>query len=94
MVRAHCHRHRDLLPITKHSFRSLQDVPASNIVLLAPIPEYPDPNLVEISPEAWQVICGDVHTVTISLESVMSGSKHPLAQSTAGPGLWNVAESL
>ena len=36
---------------------------------MAPIPGYPDPKPVELSPEAWTIIWRDVHTVTISLES-------------------------
>ena len=39
---------------------------------MAPIPGYPDPKPVELSPEAWEAICREVHTVTISLESGIS----------------------
>jgi hypothetical protein len=36
---------------------------------MAPIPEYPDSDPVELLPEIWTTVCHVVYTVTIVLES-------------------------
>ena len=40
-----------------------------DLVVLAPIPDYPDRKEVEVSKEAWPLICAVVQSVTIALES-------------------------
>jgi hypothetical protein len=39
---------------------------------MAPIPESPDPEPVELLPEIWTTVCRVVRTVTIVLESGIS----------------------
>ncbi len=63
---------QDLLAVARCTFPSLQDVPVGGVILMASIPGYPDAEPVELLPEIWATICGDVHTVIISLESGMS----------------------
>ena len=55
-----------MLVVAQRTFPSLQHVSASDVVLIAPIPGYPDPEPVELSPEVWTAICHNVHKVTIT----------------------------
>jgi len=71
VFREQCLRHEDLLSVARRTFPSLQDVPTSDVVLMAPIPEYPDSEPVELLPEIWTTVCHVVYTVTIVLESEM-----------------------
>ena len=58
-----------MLAVARRTFASLQHVSANDLILIAPIPGYPDPKPVELSPEVWTVIYRHVHKVTIVLES-------------------------
>ena len=58
-----------MLAVARRTFASLQHVSANDLILIAPIPGYPDPKPVELSPEVWTVIYRHVHKVTIILES-------------------------
>ena len=55
-----------MLIVAQRTFPSLQHVSASDVVLIAPIPGYPDTEPVELSPEVWTAICHNVHKVTIT----------------------------
>ena len=61
-----------MLDVARRTFASLQHVSANDLILMAPIPGYPNPKPVELSPEVWTVIYRHVHKVTIVLESGMS----------------------
>jgi hypothetical protein len=59
---------RACLPSPDAPSRPCRYVSASDVVLVAPIPGYPDTEPVELLPEIWTTVCHVVHTVTISLE--------------------------
>ena len=60
---------QDLIWVAQMTFRDLQKVPDENLVILAPIPSYPDQRSAEISMEIWPMINTAVHSLTIALES-------------------------
>ncbi|KAN0132881.1 hypothetical protein V8E53_009246 [Lactarius tabidus] len=66
-----CQAHENLLDVARRTFPSLQYVSGSDVVLMAPIPESPDPEPVELLPDTWMIVWHVVRTVTIVLESEM-----------------------
>jgi len=55
--------------VAQMTFLDMQNVPDEKLVILAPIPGYPDQREAEISMEIWPMINTAVHSVTIALES-------------------------
>jgi hypothetical protein len=60
---------QDVLAVIQRSFRSLQGVPANDIVLLAVVPGFEKHGQVEFSKEVWPMLRAQMGTVTIALES-------------------------
>ena len=51
------------------SMKFMEPFAQEDLVVLAPIPDYPDQKEVEVSKEAWPLVCAVVQSVTIALES-------------------------
>jgi hypothetical protein len=73
-----------MLAVTRRTFRSLQDVPAEDIVLLAAIPGYPVADRVELSKDIWSAVSTVVHNVTVVLESGAFSQLPPVRTDDAG----------
>ncbi len=63
-----------LLVVARGIFPPLQGVSASDVILSASIPGYPDPDLVELAPEIWTTVFPVLHGVTITHEPGASQS--------------------
>jgi len=64
----------------------MQPFAQEDLVLLASIPDHPDPKAsreeVEVSKEAWLLVCAVIRSVTIALESGASPKASRLVQQT------------
>jgi hypothetical protein len=62
---------QNIIAVAQRTFQPLQGIPSEDIVLLASIPGYPDPDQgeVEISKDIWMTVSSVVLSVTIALES-------------------------
>ena len=57
---------QEAIAVAQRNLRSLQSIAQEDIVLMARIPDYPDKREVEVSKEAWPLVCAVVQSVTIS----------------------------
>ncbi|KAI0270852.1 hypothetical protein BGY98DRAFT_1179716 [Russula aff. rugulosa BPL654] len=64
--RKHCSDYDEAIAVAQRNLRSLQSIAQEDIVLMARIPDYPDKREVEVSKEAWPLVCAVVQSVTIN----------------------------
>ena len=84
---------QNVVNLVQRKFRSLQDVLAEDIVLMAVIPDYPVTDEVEMSKELWPSVWKVVHTVTIALESGASAVASDDATGSADMGISLVCQT-